>query len=424
MGHARSDNDVSLDKLGMVTFEQASSDEADDSSVVSEEGHLSDADLPHSTPAGKSQEMDTPEVLVRRENQAVRITGIVVLVVLLAAASLTSFLTYRFTRDAETASFRDSFADIGNKITEGMLSETLLKFWTARTVASVITLQMDSMGTDKMNVTVKQENFDTVCQEALYKGGASSVSWTPILKNDLERRHFETVVQGQAGSDPSAAATIPCYICGSPTRGFARRDQLHSVQGFGTFKCGDIEKYALGGLIPAAVCPALTAEVAEPCGCTDLEPDELLGVTPTQTGNYEIPPYIFTVDNNTGAAVVEPYGQRMYAPIRLESANVFVQPGLMFDTMSFPPFERALNNMVETKMPGLSETYRTKHPYFVQYPGRGESDIDVSLFYPVMAPNSTDVVGAIRFALLWDGFVQLVFPPGSQNVRVVIENSW
>ena len=95
----------------------------------------------------------------------------------------------------------------------------------------------------------------------------------------------------------------------------------------------------------------------------------------------------------------------------------------MFDLMSLEHYKVALTNMIETEMPVMSATFISTHSYYEEFQDQ-HNESSLALFYPVTAPNSTTTVGSVLFNLRWESFVNLIFPPGSEYVHVVIENSW
>jgi hypothetical protein len=74
-----------------------------------------------------SRDDHTPEALVRKENQAVRITRLVLILVLVGATAATGYFVYRFTHESEVESFDDAFESVADKITSALVSDTSLK---------------------------------------------------------------------------------------------------------------------------------------------------------------------------------------------------------------------------------------------------------------------------------------------------------
>ena len=57
----------------------------------------------------RREDVGAPEVLVRRENRVISVVRVVVILVLISAASSTGVFIYHFTRDAELESFKVAF---------------------------------------------------------------------------------------------------------------------------------------------------------------------------------------------------------------------------------------------------------------------------------------------------------------------------
>lgn len=74
-----------------------------------------------------SKDEYTPEALVRKENRAVRITRLLLILVLVGATAATGYFVYRFTHESEKESFDDAFENVATKLTSALVSDTSLK---------------------------------------------------------------------------------------------------------------------------------------------------------------------------------------------------------------------------------------------------------------------------------------------------------
>lgn len=79
--------------------------------------------------SGRSSAKDdhSPEALVRKENQAVRVTRLILILILIGATAATGYFVYEFTRESQEASFDDAFTNVALKLTDSMISDTSLK---------------------------------------------------------------------------------------------------------------------------------------------------------------------------------------------------------------------------------------------------------------------------------------------------------
>ena len=67
------------------------------------------------------------EDLVKKDNFMVMVVRAAVIVILLSAAAATSYLTFKFTRDAELDAFDEAFYGVASKLVPGLLSELSLR---------------------------------------------------------------------------------------------------------------------------------------------------------------------------------------------------------------------------------------------------------------------------------------------------------
>lgn len=67
-------------------------------------------------PATSTPDEDSPEVIVRRENRAVFMIRIMVLLVLLVAASATAWIVFTVVREAERDAFHSEYDGIATKV--------------------------------------------------------------------------------------------------------------------------------------------------------------------------------------------------------------------------------------------------------------------------------------------------------------------
>ena len=148
----------------------------DDDSVEDslEDGISEVATLTESNSGTSSEDENAPEALVRNENTAVGIVRVVVLLVLVSAATITGILVYRFNSSSEQESFESEFDAVATKIVESMAADAALKFWMARTLANTVTLTMENTGVTALNLTLPPTRWEKITQEVRFN--ANSVS--------------------------------------------------------------------------------------------------------------------------------------------------------------------------------------------------------------------------------------------------------
>jgi hypothetical protein len=113
-----------------VTNEDADSMVSDEHSWSTDEHEVSSttSSLRGSESGGTSLKDDqTPEALVQKENQAVRLTRLLLMLVLAGATAVTGYFVYKFTHQSEVASFDDAFTNVALKLTDSLVSDISLK---------------------------------------------------------------------------------------------------------------------------------------------------------------------------------------------------------------------------------------------------------------------------------------------------------
>lgn len=92
----------------------------------------------------------------------------------------------------------------------------------------------------------------------------------------------------------------------------------------------------------------------------------------------------------------------------------------MFNQMTEPRIRGDIERMLESYQPTLSKIYMRTGTYYENYTGYPNEAGSV-LQYPVFVDS--EIVGSISFDIRWATFVSTIFPPQSQLVDIVVENS-
>lgn len=265
------------------------------------------------------------------------------------------------------------------------------------------------------NLIFDQVEFQSNSRLARFYGNVNVASWNPLLRSDDERRQFEEFAQTQTlivGTDPV------CFVCGSADRGFTNPESLIEVPGFGYYSCGLLELSGRQGLVPEEVCPLYIAASSSTCHCVDLAEGADIA-----SNTIEIPETLIRVDEESGEAVQEPYLNPPYLATWTSSGLGIVKVPVMVNQMSNSYWKRAIDIMLETELPVLSETFARSGAYYEKYAGslEGGNDASLVLQFPVFLSDS--IAGSISFDISWSTFVSSVFPPLSQFVDIVVENT-
>lgn len=96
----------------------------------------------------------------------------------------------------------------------------------------------------------------------------------------------------------------------------------------------------------------------------------------------------------------------------------------MYNQQTEPRRAEALQFMVESKLPVISQTYIPNEPFHQAY-GRETADPTTLLFFPIFSEQGMkgDVIGSLTQEIEWKFFVTSVYPPGSEDMDIVISNS-
>jgi class 3 adenylate cyclase len=129
---------------------------------------------------------------------------------------------------------------------------------------------------------------------------------------------------------------------------------------------------------------------------------------------------IFRIEEGTGA--VNDDSPPPYHPIWLQSVLFEVKSSIMYNQFSEGVRSKALTRMLESKIPVMSAQFYREGDFYDLYGGR-VGDPFVILYYPVLGPDRETVVGSIASEFGIRAYIQSVWPPRSDLVDIVLENS-
>lgn len=98
-----------------------------------DEGDVDGGSATSTSKSDSSADHNTPNALVKRENQTVNISRAIMIFLLIGATIATALFVFRFTRDGEEEAYDDAFHNVASKLTSSLVSDTSLK---VRIVAS------------------------------------------------------------------------------------------------------------------------------------------------------------------------------------------------------------------------------------------------------------------------------------------------
>eukprot|EP00977_Amphora_coffeiformis_P013811 scaffold3732_cov147-Amphora_coffeaeformis.AAC.2 len=364
----------------------------------------------------EEEEEDPEFVLVKKVTRAVRAIRAVVFLVLFLAAALTAILVYRYTKHSEQQGFEKEFDIVAEKIMESLVGGSIsIKFWMARTLAASIQLALKLTDSNALNLTMPEMEWDSLTGEMRVQANTHVVAWSPLLSTTSDRVEFEKHFQQfEVGVGDMAGRNPPCFLCGEPTSGYSNPEDIVTVTGFGTDKCSRVENLGRTGIIPESLCDFAKVQVGMVCQCAEnMHPEE------DESTQKPVVDFVFTLASN-GSAVYDT-SDPPFLPIRhVELLSGYKKPTL-YNQMSDPVRARALRNMIDNKLPVLSETFLSDGTYASNYTGF-EGETGAIVFFPVF-DEQENVIGAISGEFAWRNFMTAVFPAMAEHVLVVIENS-
>jgi len=96
----------------------------------------------------------------------------------------------------------------------------------------------------------------------------------------------------------------------------------------------------------------------------------------------------------------------------------------MYNQETEPRRAEALQFMIESRLPVISQTYIPNEPFYRAY-GRETEDPTAVLFFPIFGGEGREgeVIGSLAQEIEWKSFITSVYPPGSEYMDIVIGNS-
>jgi hypothetical protein len=386
-------------------------------------------DLGTTTPKSNKDVEDSPEAIVRVENKAITWVRVLVLLVLLLAASATVTFVYIFTHNSETDTFASEYDAVASTLAKSLLLDMRLSFWLARTLASTVTLALETTGQPSTNMTISTARWNAITQQALFVTDVAAASWIPFLYDDDDRRTFEAYVRE---STEDRVVNPPCYLCGSnQDLVFDNRDDKVDVPGIGVYTCGVLYDGARDGGVPENSCQLVKDIVEGICHCveqssSDSRPESIYQGPSNETVRWTADKGLFRLsgEDESPVAVSQEYGTAPYAPMFVINGG---NPApVLYNQLSNPARAKALGVLMFGRTPTVSEMRVRSNAYdryaFGSYL-EGEPTSD--LYFPVFGPDPIDpqLVGSVALELRWPQILSGGVPANADLLAVVIRNS-
>jgi hypothetical protein len=391
-----------------------SSQDREDESVDTE------ADNSPTAAEGNSRERDSvpsdsPLALVQKDNKAIRRTRILVVLLLLLAALGTSYFVYYFTTESETDAFESDFVAVAERLVQSFLADTGRRMSQGATLAAGISMAMRAYDTNIYNLTIDEQDWTRLTQDALSIGRSPLVAFSPYLKNDEERKIFENYAAQDAGVTNEVP---PCYLCGEGNS-VLNPDALFEFPGTGEFKCGEVYEAGLAGGIPEEFCEVSKPPFLAACQCeTDVEGQ------PTEDDDFDGWSNAQGLFRMEGRSPVEQEFQKgPYAPLWQPIAVLSRHEPNLYDQFSEPSRAEAIRQAIEGSTVVFSKLVtRSEDPFYERF-GGGVHMTSMAMYYPIFAPDTIVPVGVAVIDTPIENYLSTVMPSNSDKVDVVIESS-
>jgi hypothetical protein len=126
--------------------------------------------------------------LVQRENRAVRLLRVAVMLVLIAAAFVTIWLVYDTFRAKEYQAFEEEYRAISTRVIDLYRNDILQKLLVARNLASTLTAMIQAQKLVAPNITIP--SFHLISASAIKLAPVGTIKWAPLLLNPQDVQEF------------------------------------------------------------------------------------------------------------------------------------------------------------------------------------------------------------------------------------------
>jgi hypothetical protein len=164
---------------------------------------------------------DSPQALVRQENRVVKILRNVIFVALSFAAVGTVSLVYIFARSSERETFSNEYEAISRFVIDALVDDLGRFVWAGQTVSSAVTMAMTAYNVTPRNLAIPRVQWNELTAGLRAATGSKFLSWSPFIRNDIERGEFESFVSEleEKGYFKGGGEHPVCFVCGSADLG-------------------------------------------------------------------------------------------------------------------------------------------------------------------------------------------------------------
>jgi Adenylate and Guanylate cyclase catalytic domain len=368
---------------------------------------------------GPTDENDSPEALVRRENHFIMLLRVLAVAFLLVAAAITVTFVYLYVSKNQADRFNSEYDALSATIVSSLLLDTQRNVWMAHTLSRAVTLAMSTNRQPVTNFSLPPDLWNEISVEARFAAKHVAVSFIPFLYTDKERMEFEAFAREDAESKKGRDNELSvCHVCSGDPK-LTVEDPSAKIELFGiTYTCGYVYDGGLEGSIPAEYCPTVQQTLQSSCECGPSD-----GNVQQAEATWDIKDGLFKFqgDGHNATAVPQEFGRAPYAPMYAVAYTTHRGRQPLYNVLDDPVRADALSSVMFHGEASTTKMRKREGPYY-RYASELMGEHTSDLYYPVFSADY-HVVGAIGLEFLWTNFINGVVPANSDLVSLVIENS-
>jgi Adenylate and Guanylate cyclase catalytic domain len=377
------------------------------------------------------EHLDSPEVLVRREDLAIRVLRILLLLGILLVAGATVSFGYIFTSKSEHIAFATEYEAVAPTIVSAAMMDMRSKLSVARSLAATVTLAIENTGQPVSNLTISSDSWSSLTIESRFRSN-SGATWLPFLYTDEERRDYEAYTRRSITASNSEASNPPCYFCnGNMNQAFENANDEVELPGVGTYACWELMYAGTHGIIAKDLCPLLQSKVSETCVCIEAPGG---AESPSEAEARAIPERkpdqgIFGLFDDDGMTQTQDqqFDSGPYAPVNTQVGFMFTRTPLLYNFFSEPERAKPLATLLYNAGPVFSPMNMPVGPYYNYVGPSTESlgDLITDLYFPIFHPSSDSpkIVGAVHLYFWWKDMLTVSVPAISDKLMLVVTNT-
>jgi class 3 adenylate cyclase len=369
---------------------------------------------------------DSPESLVRNENKAFQILRALLVISFVVGAVGSAAFVYIFIRNSEEETFTSEYEAITSLIVGVLSSDIARVFYSGRSAAIVTSLAMTAYNVTASDLVIPNSEWAALSSTFIAGTTSPYMSWSPLLRNDVERKEFETFVDILDNEGVFSGGEFPaCYMCGSSNQGVT--NPLHEVElgAYGTYSCGYIERFGRSGGISEGQCTVLIQGVSSGlldcrCGPVDYNANDESRSPAQGIFRYEAS----DDDSDKSRIVNSTWNGGPYLPLLQDSALQANKMPLLYDHLSDTKLSEGAMKMLVSKRPTVTQSFgMNDFANYFSINADPATDGPMAVVFNPVAPNGNDVVGSISLLVTWSKMLTNTVPKNGRSVDVVLENT-